>query len=172
MKASWSQILGRTFVFVVLYVLIGNARSIEVNPFFPGAIIAVYMVVPVIAGMLFGMRTGLLVGLIGTAVNAGIYQTYDPDRAVFEALAILPHGIMGMTAGWLRGKLPTPFIAPSVIVGHLLNLVAFLIAGKMEFSALSDGQLWLALAYESFLGVITIIVMITVYRLGFPEPRV
>ncbi len=172
MQGAWKQTFGRTIVFVLLYALIGSARSIEMNPFIPGAVIAIYMVVPVIAGILFGARVGLLVGLFGTAANAGIYQLYDPDRAVFEALAVLPHGIMGMMAGWLRGRLPTPLIAPTIVIGHGLNIVVFLAAGKMEADALRDGQFWLGLGYESLIGIITIIIMVTVYRLGFPEPRV
>ena len=55
---------------VILYVLLGNARSIQPNPFIPGAVIAVNMVVPVLTGILFGRVPGLLVGLLGTLLNA------------------------------------------------------------------------------------------------------
>jgi uncharacterized membrane protein len=95
-------------VLILLYVLMGNSRAIQENPFIPGAIIAVNMIVPVVGGILFGRACGFWVGLIGTALNA-----LTPAGSLFEVLAIIPHAAMGYTAGQLSGRVPTPFPAPS-----------------------------------------------------------
>jgi uncharacterized membrane protein len=79
------------------------------------------MVIPVVAGIIFGPRVGAGAGFLGTLLNALIYQFVSPPRAVFEFLAIIPHTIMGAVAGSLRGKIPTPFIAPTIAIGHVLN---------------------------------------------------
>jgi len=159
---SRSREIAKVLFPVILYVLIGNARSIQPNPFIPGAVIAVYMVVPVTAGILFGRRTGLLVGILGTLANA-----LSPAGTAFEFAAILPHGVMGYVAGFLRGKFPTPLVACSLLVGHVLNLMVYLNIGLMESSVLSDRHFWYGLTYECLIGVMTVYVIVTVYRLGF-----
>jgi uncharacterized membrane protein len=147
---------------VILYVLIGNARSIEPNPFIPGSVIAVYMVVPVVAGILFGCRTGFLVGILGAFFNA-----LSPAGSAFEFVSIIPHGLMGAAAGCLRGKFPTPFVASTILVGHSLNILAYVSIGLMEVSPLTAKSFWYGLAYESLIDIMTIYVIVTVYRMGF-----
>lgn len=149
-------------VLVVLYVLIGNARSIQPNPFIPGAAIAVYMVVPVVAGILFGCRTGFLVGALGSLLTA-----ISPAGTAFEFASILPHAIMGMAAGCLRGKFPTPFVAATILIGHVLKIFAYLATGLMQMSLLMTSSFWIGIAYESLVGIMTIYVIVTMYRMGF-----
>lgn len=147
---------------VVLYVLLGNARSIQPNPFIPGAIIAVNMVVPVLAGILFGRVPGLLTGLLGTLLNA-----ITPAGSVFELLSIVPHGIMGWVAGHFRERLPTVFLACSLIVGHGLNILVYVLFGALSITSLFHLAFWYGLIYETFAGVIAVTILAGIYRIGF-----
>ena len=108
MKIDWKW-LSRLAILIAVYILLGNSRSIQPNPFIPGAIIAVNMIVPVIAGILFGSWTGFLVGIFGTFLNS-----LTPAGSFFEFLAVLPHGIMGFLAGYFSGKLPSPILSLSL----------------------------------------------------------
>lgn len=161
MKINWKWLL-RLLILIIVYVLLGNSRSIQPNPFIPGAIIAVNMVIPVIAGILFGSWTGFLVGIFGTFLNS-----LTPAGSFFEFLAILPHGIMGFLAGYFRGKLPSPILSLSLIIGHLLNIFMFTISDMLPIASLMNITFWYALAYEGFIGIITILVIIGIYRIGF-----
>ena len=152
---------------VLLYVLLGNARSVQPNPFIPGAIIAVNMVIPVLAGILFGRVAGLLVGLLGTLLNA-----VTPAGSLFEFLSIVPHGIMGWVAGHYREKVPTLILACSLIVGHGLNILMYVLFGALSFASLLHLTFWYGLAYETFAGVIAVSILAGIYRLGFqPSPE-
>ncbi len=151
-------------VFVVLYVLIGNARSIHENPFIPGAVIAVNMIVIVLAGILFGKRTGFLVGIIGTALNY-----FSPAGSIFELLSIIPHGIMGLSAGFLKERFSTPLAGLSLVVGHTLNTIVYIGFDLVPKDALSNPQFWSGIAYEVFIGVIAITLIASIYKLGAEE---
>lgn len=159
MRGNRTRTFFQILIPVIIYVLIGNARSIQPNPFIPGAVIAVYMVVPVVAGILFGCRVGLMVGLLGTLFNA-----LSPAGSAFEFAAIVPHGIMGFTAGCLRGKMPTPFVAGAILVGHVLNIISYRIFGLIDGSSSLN---FYAIAAEALIGMMTVYVIVTIYRLGF-----
>lgn len=150
-------------VLILLYALIGNARSIQPNPFIPGAVIAVYMVVPVVGGLLFGPSVGLAVGVFGALLNA-----VSPAGSPFEFASVLPHGIMGLVAGLLHGKIPTPFAAAIALgIGHGLNVASYVFANLLAAKRLHDLAFWYGLGYEAFVGTVTVFVMVTFYRLGF-----
>lgn len=147
---------------VVLYVLLGNARSIQPNPFIPGAIIAVNMVIPVLVGILFGRVPGLLVGLLGTLLNS-----ISPAGSLFEVLSVVPHGIMGWVAGHFRERVPTLFLACSLFVGHGLNILTYVLFGALSITSLLNLAFWYGLAYETFAGVIAVTILAGIYRIGF-----
>ena len=163
MSADRKTELFRMIVLILLYALIGNARSIQPNPFIPGAVIAVYMVVPVVGGLLFGPLTGLVVGVFGALLNA-----ISPAGSPFEFAWVLPHGIMGLTAGFLRGKIPTPFAAAiALAIGHGLNVASYVVTDLLKTKPLDDLAFWYGLGYETLVGTVTVFVMVTFYRLGF-----
>ena len=153
--------------FVLLYILIGNARSIQPNPIIPGAVIAVNMVVPVIAGVLFGARAGLLVGVVGTLINSFIPGASDlvEKDLIFERLAVIPHGIMGLCAGLLRDRFPTPIVAGTLFIGHILNIFMFGVYGLISFSILTIPLFWYGLGFEVLAGTITVVIVVGLYRL-------
>lgn len=102
-----------------LYVVVGQFTGRIPNPMVPGANLALNMTVVVIAGSLLGPLLGGLVGLLGTLLNA-----VSPAGNPFEYAAIIPHTIMGITAG-LIARVSMPAAALAIIVGHVLNIAAF-----------------------------------------------
>jgi uncharacterized membrane protein len=162
----WQRDVCQVVLPALLYLLLGNARSIQPNPFIPGAIIAVNMVIPVLTGILFGRVPGLLVGLLGTLLNA-----ISPAGSLFEFLSIVPHGIMGWVAGQFREKFPTPIVACSLIVGHGLNILMYVLFGLLSFTSLLRPTFWYGLTYETFAGVIAVTIMAGIYRVGFEPSR-
>ena len=158
----WQRDVCQVVLPTLLYLLLGNARSIQPNPFIPGANIAVNMVVPVVTGILFGQVPGLLVGLLGTLLNA-----ISPAGSLFEFLSIVPHGIMGCVAGHFREKMPTPIVACSLVVGHGLNILAYVLFGALSFESLLRLTFWYGLGYETFAGVIAVTILAGIYRVGF-----
>jgi len=154
----------RTVVLIVIYVLLGNARSIQSNPVIPGAVIAANMIVPVIAGILFGKRTGALVGFFGTLLNA-----LSPAGTVFEFAAIIPHAVMGWSAGFIKEKMPRFIAAFALIIGHVLNIDFFILFKLINFSQIANWIFWRSLVYESFAEIVSIVLIVSIYRLGFEE---
>ncbi|MDP7115752.1 MAG: hypothetical protein QF632_04440 [Candidatus Woesearchaeota archaeon] len=161
MIIKWRKEIIQIIVGIIIYVLLGNARSIQSNPFIPGAIIAVNMIIPVIFGILFGRGQGLMVGLLGTFFNA-----MSPARNAFELLAILPHGVMGFTAGFFRKKWPTPVLASTLLIGHVLNLFMFTIFGLLPSSVFSSASFYYGLLYETFTGIIAVIIITALFNLA------
>ena len=164
MRIETRRTLIATGILVILYVLLGNARSIEENLFIPGATIAVSMIVPVVGGVLFGKRVGFAVGILGTLANS-----LSPAGSIFTYLAILPHGIMGFTAGYLQERIGPPIPALSIMVGHFLNIFAYISFGLIPMGTISDSTFWLGLGYETVIGVMTIALIVAIYRMGFED---
>jgi len=161
MKFNWGWLL-RVLVLILLYLLLGNARSIQENPFIPGAVIAVNMIIPVIAGILFGKWAGLAVGIFGTFLNS-----LTPAGSFFEFLSVLPHGVMGFSAGHFKGRFLSVIVMLSLVIGHILNIIMFISFKVMPITLLLNVSFWLALAYEIFTGAVAIIVIVALYRICF-----
>lgn len=153
-------------VLIAAYVLLANARSVQPNPFIPGANVAIYMIIPVIAGIVFGRWTGLGVGLLGTLINTTIYILLARESAAYEAAAVVPHAVMGYLAGTLRGRVPNAVAALSIVVGHLLNIAVFIIFGLMPLPLILGAAFWLGLAYETVIGVLAVVIIAAIYRMG------
>jgi len=163
MKVDWKG-WGQVVVLIVIYVMLGNSRSLEPNPFIPGATIAVNMIVPVLGGILFGARCGFLVGMFGTMAN-----TLSPAGSVFEMLAIVPHSLMGLTAGILKKRYASPISSMSLLVGHMLNILMFTVFSLIPFEILTEFRFWTGILYETFIGVVAIIVITSIYRIGVKD---
>ncbi len=157
------------FVFVLFYLVLANARSIQPNPLIPGATMAVAIVVPAIAGLLSGRWTGLATGIISALAAAVIFALVansDAHRAASELLSVIPYGIMGWTAGWLRSRLPSPLPACALLLGHLLKLSTHLLAGRLSVEHLASPALWLGLAWETLLGIAVVTAVVGIFRFG------
>ena len=146
-------------VLAAVYVVLGQLVRFIPNPMVPGAIIALNMVVVVIAGILLGPVAGALVGLIGTGVNA-----ISPAGNAFEVAAIIPHGIMGLVAGWVGGRVPTIIAALTIIVGHVLNVLVFILAGLMPANQMTATVFSVGLLAEVVADIVVIIILVPVLR--------
>jgi uncharacterized membrane protein len=145
-------------VLAALYVVIGQVVRFIPNPMVPGAIIALNMVVVVIAGLVLGPTAGALVGLVGTLINAA-----SPAGNPFEWAAVIPHTIMGITAGLAR-RAPVVLGALTIIVGHVLNIVAFIIAGLLPGNQVTATIFSAGLAVEVVIDVIVISIIVPLLR--------
>jgi uncharacterized membrane protein len=145
-------------VLAALYVVLGQIVRFIPNPMVPGAIIALNMVVVVIAGLVLGPAAGALVGLIGTLVNAA-----SPAGNPFEWAAIIPHTIMGISAGLAR-RAPVVLGALTIIVGHALNIVAFIIAGLLPANQLTATVFSAGLGLEVVIDVVVISIVVPLLR--------
>ncbi|HNT24316.1 MAG TPA: ECF transporter S component [Anaerolineales bacterium] len=128
------------------------------NPMVPGALLALNMVFPVLAGYFYGPLSGAVVGALGTALAALLRAD------LYDAVAILPHAVMGAAAG-LAGDRRNDFLAAlSVLVGHLLNLLFFLRLGLMSIPSTTLGVTLLGLTTEVTIDVVAIMLLIVVLK--------
>lgn len=145
-------------VLAAVYVVLGQVVRFIPNPMVPGAIIALNMVVVVIAGILLGPVPGALVGLIGTFVNA-----VSPAGNPFEWAAIIPHTIMGLTAGVAR-RANIFLAALTILVGHVLNITAFIIGGLMPANQMTATIFSIGLLTEVVIDVLVIVIVTPLLR--------
>lgn len=151
-------------VLAALYAVLGQVVRFIPNPMVPGAIIALNMVVVVIAGILLGPLPGALVGLIGTFVNA-----ISPAGNPFEWAAIVPHAIMGASAGWAR-RAPVVLAALTIVVGHVLNILAFIIAGLLPANQVTATVFSAGLGLEIVVDVVVISIAVPLLRPLVKQP--
>ena len=149
-------------VLAAMYVVIGQVIRLP-NPMVPGAIIAINMVVVVIAGAQLGPTAGALVGFVGTLLNA-----VSPAGNAFEFAAIVPHTIMGLTAG-LLARVNVQVAALAIIVGHALNITAFLIAGLLPLNQLAVTIFSVGLLAETAVDIVIIWLAVGIPRQTSPS---
>lgn len=124
------------------------------NPMVPGAIIALNMILPVLAGYFYGPWSGVVAGGAGTGIAALL------GGSVFNYLAIIPNAIMGGVAGW-TGRFRSEFLtASTILVGHGLNMLFFIGTGVIAIPADKAGTTLLGLATESMVDIIAIVLLI------------
>lgn len=148
-------------VLIGVYALLANARTASANPFAPGDPVDVPMLLPVLAGVLFGPLNGLLVGFFGTMLSAT-----TPSGDLFDVLSILPHAIMGWLAGWLAGRVPTPIPMLAIYAGLFLNSVAYWLAGELRWREATQTQYLLARAGEGLMLLMACLILAALYRVG------
>ncbi len=144
-----------------VYVIVGRfVTQFLPNPMVPGAIIAINMVVVVIAGILFGPTVGAFVGLVGTLVNAVLSPS---GSRAFEFAAIIPHTIMGLTAG-LLARINWAVAAFAIIVGHLLNILVFVLVKLLPVNQMALTIFSVGLLVETVIDLIVIWLVVALLR--------
>ncbi|MDQ7088232.1 MAG: hypothetical protein Q9Q13_10430 [Acidobacteriota bacterium] len=170
----------RLLLFVALYALLANARSVQPNPFVPGTLISVAVIVPVAAGLVCGPGVGLGTGVLAALLTAlllavrqalGLPPAGVGHDAYQELLFALPHGVMGYLAGFFQRHWPPPLPAAALGAGHLLDLAALTLTGRVAAGAWSSSALWKGVAWETFIGMALVTAAVGLFRLGF-ERRV
>jgi len=152
--------------YAAAYVALGQFVHLFRNPMVPGAILALNMVVVVSAGILLGPAAGAAVGALGTGINGFLTPAGNP----FEQAAVLPHTLMGAAAG-LAGRRSTFAGAMTILVGHVLNLGAFVLRGLLPLSAISGALFFSGLLFEVVVDVVVILFAVPLVRsFGAPPP--
>jgi len=150
----------RSYVGLVLFTLAYPAAHYLVgyipNPFVPDANLAINMIIPILAGYFYGPVSGAFVGLFGTGISAILAAD------IYDALAILPHTLMGIVAGY-AGNLRTQFgAALSIFIGHTFNILFF---WRFNFLTIENPFiLVLGLVTESTVDVVAIILFIVLFH--------
>lgn len=146
-------------VLAALYVAIGQVTGRIPNPMIRGGSnLALNMTVVVIAGALLGPGPGALVGFFGTLLN-----WLSPAGNPFELAAVIPHTIMGLTAG-LLARIGQPFAAFAIVVGHLLNILAFILAGLIPLNQLAAAVPVVGLLAETVIDLVIIWLAVAALR--------
>lgn len=143
-----------------VYVVIGQFVRIP-NPMVGGgAIIAINMVVIVLAGILLGPTLGAIVGFVATGLN-GVFL--GGAAASFEFASVIPHTIMGWTAG-LVGRWNPIAGAFTILVGHALNLLSYYLVGLMGAGEVGVAVFSVGLLAEATIDVIVIVIATPLLR--------
>lgn len=150
------------FVFSAIYLLMANARTSNINPFMPELKLGTIIAVPIVAGILFGCRTGLLVGIVAPALNV-----LTPASSGYDLLLIVPYAFVGFMSGLLQDRIPSPLIAGLALAGNLIKFILFTFLGMLSFAVFVNKMFWFGFIYEGFLEIVIIIVASSIYRLGF-----
>lgn len=141
-------------VFTLAYPALELVVQYIPNPMVPGAIIALNMILPVLAGYFYGPWSGAVTGGAGTGIAAVL------GGSVFNYLAIIPNAIMGGIAG-VSGRFRSEFLtASTILVGHALNMLVFIGTGVITIPAEKAGTTILGLAAESMVDIIAILLLI------------
>ena len=154
---------------VLAYWALGLLANRIPNPMIPAAVLALNMIVPVIAGYFGGITVGLLVGGLGTLANF-LYKIPFTGVNVYEALAILPHAVMGTFAGFVGSYKSRIGTALTITIGHGLNLTFFLIAGVLPLALMSSSTFWSGLLAEIMVDLILIALIMSAVQY-FHEQR-
>ena len=155
-------------VFIILYILLGNARSARPNPFIPGAVITISIIVPIIAGLIKGKRMGTIVGITATALNTLTPAGGLLNGSLYELLAVIPHGLMGYIAGKYREEISTILVAGSALAaGTILHIALLLIFLKLSLSTIAESTFIIGTLLEVGLTTVIAIIFYYIYRIGF-----
>jgi LytS/YehU family sensor histidine kinase len=159
------------FILIALYIIVGQFNSFFGYSIIPRVIIAIDLAIVVIAGIFFGKEIGLIVGLMGTAINAVIMG--GSSTANFEYASIIPHLIMGWTAGKIAEKKGWTFVgAAAILVGRFLDILAYAIFGLITITKdLSKISFWRDRGYEVLLGAVIIVAVCWIYLKIFHKEK-
>ncbi len=145
-------------ILTLLYAALHPLVQVIPNPMVPGAIVALNMVLPVLAGYLYGPLSGAIAGGVGTALSAGLWR--DP----FDAVAILPHLVMGLVAGWVGHSRQQVLSAGTILIGHSLNMLLYLRLGLLQIGPEEVGGVLLGLVTETMIDVVAIVLLATLLQ--------
>lgn len=157
-----------TSIFILLYILLGNARSARPNPFISGAVITISIIVPIIAGLIGGKRMGAMVGIFGTAITTITPAGGLLQGVIYELLAIVPNGLAGYLAGRYREQFSTIIVSGGAVAAglstHTFLLLVFL---QLSVSTVINSSFIIGMLLEWGINSIIAILFYYIYRLGF-----
>lgn len=127
------------------------------NPFIPGGVIALEMVIPIIVAILFGAGTGAATGLLGPGLTylATLGAQGFSERA-FLLVSVGPLACSAFLAGRTAQHFPLPVSALFVALAHLLNIVLFYLLGLRGAPELFNPSVAFGLAGETMTDMLLI----------------
>lgn len=157
----WIYIISFSCLYNVVYLFSNNIP----NPAVPNGFIAINMVIPVVAGYLYGPYSGAMTGGIGVGLNALI------NGSPITVAAIFPIMIMGFVAGYV-GKNRNIFLTSlTIIIGHILNILYFVRLGLINDLSENFALTVLSLLSESAFDIVIIITITTSLKKFFHKER-
>lgn len=157
----WIYIIGFSCLYNVLYLFSNNIP----NPAVPNGFIAINMVIPVVAGYLFGPYSGAMTGGIGVGINALI------NGSPITVAAIFPIMIMGLVAGYIGKNGKILITSLTIIIGHSLNVLCFVRLGLISNLSENVTLTALSLLSESAFDIVIIITLTTMLKKVFHKER-
>lgn len=143
-------------VLTLAYPLTHFVVSYIPNPLVPSANIALNMIFPVLAGYFFGPASGAVAGGVGTGLSALV------GNDIYDALAVLPHTLMGALAG-AAGARRSPFLAVLALAcGHILNITFYWRFDQLRVDRVDT--LLLGLAAETTVGAVAVVLVIVLWH--------
>lgn len=157
MNPQTKRLVG-VIVFTLLYPLLRPVVEHIPNPMVPGAVVALNMIMPILAGYFYGPLSGAVAGGVGTAIAALLGVN------MFDGLAILPHAIMGIAAGWLGQRRNDFLSSTTIMIGHVLNMLFFWRMGIFTITLNQLGVVLLGLVTETMIDIVAIILVIALLK--------
>ncbi len=160
LRQHWTSILIGIFSYCALGLLLQGLP----NPMLPGGMVALNMVIIVIVAYFNGPVAGAIVGFTATFVNFLLKLPLYGSPDWYELGAILPHTIMGAVAGVVarnNGKITTGI---TIVIGHTLNLLVFLISGLLPLTLILNPIFWNGILAEAAINVIVIALVIGIIQ--------
>jgi uncharacterized membrane protein len=157
MKQQTKQIIGIA-VFTLLYPALAYVVEYIPNPMVPGAIVALNMILPVLAGYFYGPLSGAVAGGVGTALAALL------RASLFDGAAIFPHILMGAAAGWMGKRRAEILSSTTILIGHALNMLFYLRLGVLTIPSERIASTLLGLATEAMIDIVAIVLVIALLK--------
>lgn len=157
MNKQTNRLIGVT-VFTLLYPALAYVVEYIPNPMVPGAIVALNMILPVLAGYFYGPLSGAVAGGVGTALAALL------RASLFDGTAIFPHILMGATAGWMGKRRAEILSSTTILIGHSLNMLFYLRLGVITIPPEQVGSTLLGLATEAMIDIVAIVLVIALLK--------
>jgi signal transduction histidine kinase len=151
------------FILIYPFLRLCITQHIE-NPVISDGILALDMVLPVVAGILFGPRMGLLAGLFGASITYLISLPSGIFDSSLILCAILPLGVAGYLSGILSRRYSIFISSLSIALVHPLNIGAFYLFGLRSSSELFTGSVGIGLVGEVMIDIIAINLICLIYE--------
>lgn len=154
----------------LFYIALGSYSITYIpNPFLNGFPIAFNMTVIVFAGIVFGKKTGFFVGICGSilAIIFALFLKPDTPSYLYAISNMIPHALMGYSAGVISEKYNIFLGSLTIIIGHILNIFNFILIGLFSISQI-NGVFWQSIAFETLVDIIAINMVCMIFLISFP----
>lgn len=148
-------------VSLLLYVVSGQMMQSITHPLFSETSLRLNIVIPVLVGYWCGVLPGALVGAFGPLLSFLLTLILgQPD--FYQVVNVLPYAIMAAATGWKEGHETRLGASLTILIGHLLSVLGYTLAGLIPFSLLGESSLWMGLLAEVMLNLLIVMLCLGV----------